>query len=87
MQSGDDEYLMNETRGSLPQGHDTLLFLISRTGSFIWPVTQTQPPPKHPYTVLQRSNGSLISAGRGIPVRGGGVKGGCEEEGATLQLP
>ena len=27
--------------GNLPPGHDTLLFSMSDTGSFIWPVTQT----------------------------------------------
>ena len=29
--------------GNLPQGHDALRFLISSTGSFICPVTQTRP--------------------------------------------
>ena len=32
IQSGDDDYLMNETRRKLPPGHNALLFSISGTG-------------------------------------------------------
>ena len=39
LQSGDDDYLMNETTGgNLPPGHDALLFSINDTRSFICPV-------------------------------------------------
>ena len=38
IQSSDNDYLMNETRGKPTTGHDSLLFLISGTRYFICPV-------------------------------------------------
>ena len=44
IQSGDDDYLMIELGGNLPQGHDARLFSICGTGSCIdvCPVAQTR---------------------------------------------
>ena len=42
LQSGDDDYLMNETRRKLTKGDNPLLFSISGTGSSIRPVAQTR---------------------------------------------